>query len=404
LIDLARDTVEEEEEEEEKTTLAGNCGKDSARKFGTMAPSSRYKCHRILPLVGSVLTLFLAQSLLASVGCWTNGVDAFAIPTATNNGCRNIWHNHAYRNPLLASASASAGLESNTETYSEKKQLVLVLGGSGYIGRRVCKELVEASSGDDEAATRVVSISRNGKPPSWCFDDNGDSSSVWAENVEWIKHDIGSALGKEGVEESLAEILGSIFQATTTNESNENEASPSPWETTIVGCIGNVNPTPAWEGLWGLAFDDNRLFEENGKVYDLFLNETNSLRERDNNLLNLQRCVFLSIDYTCQKCLEGPIEGYVDGKRLAERRFLEAVSNGSDESSSDDPSNLEKVVVIGLPNFVFGGKRFPGFGKFYRKLVESLPAKAYKGGNQALRSLSVAAPEDWVEEMVRITF
>jgi hypothetical protein len=365
------------------------------------------------------MVLFLAQTLLASGGCWTNGVDAFAFafatPPVTNNGWKNIGHNHANTNPL--SASVSAVMESKAETDSEKEQLVLVLGGSGYIGRRVCKELVQASSGD-ETTTRVVSISRNGKPPSWCLDDNGDSS-VWAEKVEWIKHDIVSASSEEGGGESLAETLGSIFQATTTNESNngenQNEASSSPWDTTIVGCIGNVNPTPSWKGLWGLAFDDDQLFEENGKVYELFLNETNSLRERGNNLLNLQRCVFLSIDYTCQKCLEGPIEGYVDGKRLAERRFLEAVSetthgsggssttnSTSTSTSSDDPSNLEKVVVIGLPNFVFGGKRFPGFGKFYRKLVESPPARAYVGGNQALRSMSKAAPEDWVEEMVRV--
>jgi hypothetical protein len=266
--------------------------------------------------------------------------------------------------------------------------MFLVLGGSGYVGRRVCKELVQASSSNEKS--RIVSISRNGKPPSWCFDIDDDDHS-WSERVEWIQRDISSeSLAEDG--DSLVEALGDICKSII-NEDDEN-LPVSPLETTIVGCIGNVNPDPSWLGLWGLGFDNDRLLEENGKVYEFFLEEIESLRKK--NLLKIERCVLQSIDYTCQKCLEGPIDGYVDGKRLAERTFLEVVSDTHGGGTSD-PSNLEKVVVIGMPNFVFGGKRFPGFGKFYRKFVESPFAKAYVGGNNALRSLSVADPEDWVE-------
>ena len=306
--------------------------------------------------------------------------------TTSTFGCQH----HTTGNALLASKSASPeqDLSESDADYGNKK-MVLVLGGSGYIGRRVCRDLVEA-----DETTRVVSISRSGKPPSWSLGIGSDTkdSSSWSKKVEWIQHNISSELG--GGETSLVKALCSICKGTT------DEEEPA-WETTIVGCIGNVNPNPTWEGLWGLNYEDDQLLEENGRVYELFLNQTEALRTTEQGPLTLNRCVLLSLDYTCQKCLEGPIEGYLDGKRLAERKLLEAVSTQHGGSIAD-PSNLEKVVVIGLPNFVFGGKRFPTFGKIYRKLIESPFAKAYVGGNQALRSLSVAAPEDWVEAMVRI--
>ncbi len=270
-------------------------------------------------------------------------------------------------------ASASVDLESSKSSDHEK--LVLLLGGSGYIGRRICKELIESAG--DEDTTRVVSISRNGKPPSWALD-----SSSWSDKVKWIQHNITSE------NDSLAEKLERIYT------SAENSL-----DTTIVGCIGNVNPTPKWEGLWGLDYDDERLLEENGGVYEVFLNQTESLRNQ--GLLSIDRCVLLSLDYTSQKCWEGPIEGYLDGKRLAERRLLEAVT-AQHGGSITDASNLDRVIVVGLPNFVYGGKRFSTFGKIYRKIVESPIAKAYVGGNQAVRSLSAANPEDWLEAMVCI--
>jgi len=271
-------------------------------------------------------------------------------------------------------ASTLDDLES---TKSDNQKLVLVLGGSGYIGRRICKELIEATMSDEDTTTRVVSISRNGKPPSWALDDPSD---CWSDKVEWIRHNI--TLDNDSLEKELESIYASTEACL---------------DTTIVGCIGNVNPTPKWEGLWGLDYDDERLLEENGGVYEVFLNQTESLQTK--GLLSIDRCVLLSLDYISQKCWEGPIEGYLDGKRLAERRLLEAVT-AQHGGSTTDASNLDRVVVVGLPNFVYGGKRFPTFGKIYRKIVESPIAKAYVGGNQAVRSLSAANPEDWVEAML----
>lgn len=336
-----------------------------------------------LSSLGPALVLFLMTVLYFEKRI--GGIDAFStFSIRSSKGTTGNARHSLRENVPLASNLA----DSETSTMGKdcgENQLYLVLGGSGFIGRRICKELVESSFGDK--STKVVSISRSGKPPSWSLgigSDNDDPTS-WSQQVEWVKHNISQSGGaKTALESAIGGICGENAEA---------------WNTTIVGCIGNVDPNPTWEGLWGLNFDDDQLLEENGRVYELFLNQTKSLRAEGS--LNLNRCVLLSLDYTCQKCLEGPIEGYLDGKRLAERRLLEAISaqNGGEIT---DASNLERVVVIGLPNFVYGGKRFPTFGKIYRKFVESPIAKAYVGGNEALRSLSVAEPEDWLEAMVRV--
>lgn len=334
--------------------------------------------------LGSILVLFLVNVLYYGKG--NGGVDAFSTFSIQSSRTKNANVCHSLKENALFASNLVDGEPSPVAADSGKNQLYLVLGGSGFIGRRICKELAELSSGDER--TKVVSISRNGKPESWSLGiGEGDDSMSWSEQVEWIKHNISqSGDDKTALENAIGNICGETAEA---------------WDTTIVGCIGNVNPNPSWEGLWGLNFDDDQLREENGSVYELFLNQTESLRAK--GPLNLSRCVLLSLDYTSQKCWEGPIEGYLDGKRLAERRLLEAISAPSG-GDIKDPTNLERVVVIGLPNFVYGGKRFPTFGKIYRKFVESPIAKAYVGGNQALRSLSVAEPEDWLEAMVCIDF
>lgn len=357
----------------ETLRLSTIAGKDSGRKqTSTPVMTQSYYRHRF-SFVGSTILLLLAQIhyIDNKIGVTNAFSNSPILPSPANS---NYGRPHTTRYAIFRSSSED--LETSKQ---DNKKMILVLGGSGYIGRRICKELVDAT--EDGDSTKVVSISRNGKPPSWATSLGGNDS--WSEKVEWIQHEIGSE--SEDGKPSLTETLESICEENT--------------ETTIVGCIGNVNPTPSWEGLWGLAYDNDLLFEENGKVYEAFLNQTESLRTK--GLLSVDRCVLLSLDYTCQKCLEGPIDGYLNGKRLAERKLLEAVTQ-QNGGSLKDPSNLEKVVVVGLPNFVYGGKRFPTFGKIYRKIVESPIAKAYVGGNQAIRSLSAANPEDWVEAMVRL--
>lgn len=279
---------------------------------------------------------------------------------------------------LRASVSDPSVEDPESGTMSSGNQkVVVVLGGSGFIGRRVCKELVD---NDVSCSNKVVSISRTGKPPVSYLDNGGDSS--WSDKVEWIRHDLltTSSSSRSG---SLVEKLGGVL--------GQEEGI----EATIVGCIGDLNPSETWFDYWGLGFDDERLLRDNGVVYERFLEDTKTIWQQNESFV--RRFVLLSIDYTSQKCLEGPIEGYVDGKRLAEKRFLETLQQQQDGGGND---RTDDVIVIGLSSFVFGGKRFPTFGKVYRGLVESPFAKAYVQSNKALRSFSKTTPEDWVEEML----
>jgi hypothetical protein len=217
---------------------------------------------------------------------------------------------------------------------------VAVFGGSGFIGRRVCRTLVESVSCDS-----VISISRSGKPPSYYCNDG-----TWSNSVDWKSLD----LDKEWQTVQLPPI------------------------DVAISCIGNVQPRQEWTQMFGLSFDDDKLFYENGVLNQRVIDLSKEA--------GASRFAFVSVSYETAKCLEGPIEGYLNGKRLAEARACDSFGE-------------ENTVLVG-PSLVYGGKRFPLLGKFYLSLVESPPARAYVAGNDFLRSLSSAPIEDWLEKMI----
>eukprot|EP00580_Thalassiosira_gravida_P019383 CAMPEP_0201670872 /NCGR_PEP_ID=MMETSP0494-20130426/27995_1 /ASSEMBLY_ACC=CAM_ASM_000839 /TAXON_ID=420259 /ORGANISM="Thalassiosira gravida, Strain GMp14c1" /LENGTH=394 /DNA_ID=CAMNT_0048152045 /DNA_START=300 /DNA_END=1481 /DNA_ORIENTATION=+ len=240
---------------------------------------------------------------------------------------------------------------------------VAVFGGSGFIGRRVCRTLVQSDKCD-----AVISISKSGKPPSYyCSDDDDDDNkdgTRWSDAVQWKSFDLDKDW-KEDNGDNREQIM-------------EQQLKLPPIDAAI-SCIGNVQPRREWKQLFGLSFDDERLLYENGILNQRAIN----LAKR----AGAQRFAFVSVGYEAAKCLEGPIEGYIYGKRAA-------------ESSAVDAFGEERTVFVGPSSFVFGGKRFPAFGGVYRALVESAPARAYVAGNDFLRNLSVAPLEDWLEKMV----
>jgi len=336
--------------------------------------------------------------------------------------------------PTRVFAATSNSIENNESENDQQQQymnnsasssasVVLVLGGSGYIGRRVCQELVVASSSKAASSNNnskeiVISVSRSGKPPLYYLDDDGGNND-WSNEVEWIQHDL--LLANDDVVDNDSLLANKILQVLETTipvvegEEDKNKKN-SGIDLTVVGCIGDLNPNPVWEGLWGLGFDNERLFRDNGHIYAQFLKTTllPLVQQQVQVHLNLQlqRFVLLSIDYKAQKCLEGPLDGYVDGKRYAETKFVETLATttscttqlGNSNSNADPQSHrqyaLDNVIVIGLSSFVYGGKRFQTFGKVYRSFVESFIAKGYVKSNEALRSLSTAGAEDWVEKML----
>eukprot|EP00618_Florenciella_parvula_P012119 CAMPEP_0119529530 /NCGR_PEP_ID=MMETSP1344-20130328/43531_1 /TAXON_ID=236787 /ORGANISM="Florenciella parvula, Strain CCMP2471" /LENGTH=93 /DNA_ID=CAMNT_0007569191 /DNA_START=187 /DNA_END=464 /DNA_ORIENTATION=- len=54
---------------------------------------------------------------------------------------------------------------------------VVVVGGGGFVGSRVCRELVTAG------CSKVVAVSRSGQPPAWTADE------AWMQRVEWVAAD-----------------------------------------------------------------------------------------------------------------------------------------------------------------------------------------------------------------------
>ena len=94
-----------------------------------------------------------------------------------------------------------------------------VFGGSGFIGSRVCKTLVEAGCS-------VASISRTGKCPEWATEE------PWSAQVNWLTADMLSPPGQ------LAAELGAIDGA--------------------VSCVGNMRPSPTWRDFFGLHGTTNR--------------------------------------------------------------------------------------------------------------------------------------------------
>uniref|UniRef100_A0A7R9ZLE9 NAD(P)-binding domain-containing protein n=1 Tax=Craspedostauros australis TaxID=1486917 RepID=A0A7R9ZLE9_9STRA len=145
-----------------------------------------------------------------------------------------------------------------------------------------------------------------------------------------------------------------------------------------VSCVGNVDPTEEWIQLFGLGFDDDRLRYENGRVNEIIVDIAQAAGAR--------HFVFVSVSYEAAKALEGPIEGYLDGKRQAEHAACSAFGK-------------DGAIVIG-PQLVYGGKRFPVLGKLYRCVVESPPARSYVRTNDFLRGLSSAPVEDWLGKML----
>uniref|UniRef100_A0A7S4WAK4 NAD-dependent epimerase/dehydratase domain-containing protein n=1 Tax=Ditylum brightwellii TaxID=49249 RepID=A0A7S4WAK4_9STRA len=221
---------------------------------------------------------------------------------------------------------------------------VAVFGGNGFIGSRVCKVL------SNIPGCSVISISRSGVPPSWCRDE------VWANKVKWVAAD--AACININDEDDVKKMIGT---------SHINAA---------VSCVGNVRPSPTWDGFWGLHWDDQVMRNENGDVNVNIAKLCKSLK--------CQKFVYVSVSYDTAKALEGPLAGYLDGKRDAEEAAYQLFANDA--------------IVFG-PSLVYGGGRFASLGRILETILDSPIAKLYQSSNNALRGLSSSYEEDWVTNM-----
>lgn len=171
---------------------------------------------------------------------------------------------------------------------------VTVLGGTGFLGSRVCKLLVEGGAS-------VRSVSKSGKVPTWC------SGESWTSSVEWVANDL-----IQGSRESLKSALGSP------------EA--------VISCVGSV------------GFDTQLLLLGNGKANVDAAKEIKAIG-------SVSKYVYVSVASEVSDCQNGfpglPafFTGYFQGKKQAEEAIIDAMGDA------------DKVTFI-KPSFIYGGDSF----------------------------------------------
>ena len=216
---------------------------------------------------------------------------------------------------------------------------VAVFGGSGFIGSRICGML--ANAGCD-----VVSVSRSGGPSDWA------STQPWAGRVRWLQADLAS---------------------------NDGDALPLGHLDAAVSTIGNVRPAPDWEEFWGLHWDDAVTRAENGAV--------NERAAEAAARAGARRYVYISCSFNTAKAFEGPLEGYLDGKRAGEAAALHHFGD------------RDGALVVG-PSLVYGGGRFKRAGALLASVLSSPPVRFYNASLSAIRGLSRSPnSEDWLSEV-----
>ena len=179
---------------------------------------------------------------------------------------------------------------------------VTVCGGSGFVGSRVCKGLVEAGGNE------VTAVSKSGKPPAWA------AKEEWVSKVDWVANDL-----TRGSRASLEAAIG------------QPEA--------LVSCVG------------GVGFDRQALILANGKANT----EVATVAEK---LDNLKSVVYVSVSdevddaaaWLTGRSLRSNSwrwgEGYFEGKKQAEAAF----------------SALGAATTCFVkPSFIYGGDSFELF-------------------------------------------
>ena len=162
---------------------------------------------------------------------------------------------------------------------------VTVVGGTGFVGSRVCSLLVE--KGAD-----VTSISKSGKIPDWC---KGQS---WVDSVKWNAVDLENA-----------------------NEATIDAAVGSP--ECMISCLGVIGN------------DIDKLKAGNG-------NTNCAVFASAKRGGNVKRTIFVSVSSEVVACQENWLpeffSGYFDGKKMAEQCALDAVDGDSSQTCFVKPT------------------------------------------------------------------
>ena len=173
---------------------------------------------------------------------------------------------------LAAVSSLACGLSlSPIRMMADSPQKVTVVGGTGFVGSRVCQRLVEAGC-------EVRSVSISGKVPEWC------AGAAWTKDVTWVANNL-----VRGPRETLEEAIG------------EPDA--------IVSCVGAI------------GFDVQGLKLGNGKA--------NAEVAKAAAKAGVPKFVYVSVSAEVADAAGGLLPGYFDGKATAEEAILDAVGSGA---------------------------------------------------------------------------
>ena len=189
---------------------------------------------------------------------------------------------------------------------------ITVVGGTGFVGSRVCRSLIEKGA-------VVKSVSKTGNIPAWCKDDD------WTNNVEWIAADL-----LEGTEDSLDAAIG----------------APD----CLVSCLGVIGNDP------------EVLRQGNGKANCAAF----ASAKRGGKV---KRAVFVSVSSEVVACQENWLpdffEGYFSGKKMAEECALDAVGGDSSQLCLVKPT-----FIYGGDSFGFLPPRVTTeYGSFIEELL-----------------------------------
>ncbi|CAJ1943002.1 unnamed protein product [Cylindrotheca closterium] len=230
-------------------------------------------------------------SLVSSLAVFLTPTLAFQVLTTSQRGLHGL---------AMTSDASSAGLD------------VTVVGGSGFVGSKVCQSLIEKGA-------KVTSVSKSGKIPSfaWCDDS-------WTSKVNWVATDLETA-----DESSIATAIG----------------SPQ----CIVSCLGVIGNEP------------EALKKGNGETNCAAFGSAKKGGK-------LERAVYVSVSAEVAACQENWLPeffgGYFEGKKMAEQCALDTVDGDS-----------SKVCFV-KPTFIYGGDAFgllpPRVNKEYGSFIEEL--------------------------------